>query len=29
VQLAVDEGWLLIEDGHSICLTEEGRRMAR
>lgn len=28
VQLAVDRGWLLIERGHSICLTDEGRRIA-
>ena len=27
VQLAVDRGWLLIQGGHSICLTDEGRRM--
>ncbi|TBR29401.1 MAG: hypothetical protein EPO10_08120 [Reyranella sp.] len=27
VQLAVDHGWLLIEGGHSICLTESGRQM--
>ena len=26
VQLAVDRGWLLIEGGHSICLTDAGRR---
>ena len=26
VQLAVDHGWLLIEGGHSVCLTDEGRR---
>lgn len=28
VQLAVDRGWLLIEGGHSVCLTDEGRRIA-
>ena len=28
VQLAIDKGWLLLEDGHSICLTDEGRRKA-
>lgn len=28
VQMAVDRGWLLIERGHSICLTDEGRRIA-
>lgn len=28
VQLAVDRGWMLIVDGHSICLTDEGRRLA-
>ena len=27
VQLAVDRGWLLVEGGHSICLTDEGRRV--
>lgn len=27
VQLAVDRGWLLIEGGHSICLTDAGRRL--
>ncbi len=26
VQHAVDHGWLLIEGGHSVCLTDEGRR---
>lgn len=26
VQLAVDHGWLLIEGGHSICLTDAGRQ---
>ena len=26
VQLAVDRGWLLVEGGHSVCLTDEGRR---
>lgn len=29
VQLAVDHGWLLIEGGHSVCLTDEGRRLAQ
>jgi hypothetical protein len=29
VQLAVDHGWLLIEDGHSICLTDAGRQVLR
>lgn len=28
VQLAVDRGWLLVEGGHSVCLTDEGRRLA-
>lgn len=28
VRLAVDRGWLLVERGHSICLTDEGRRIA-
>ena len=27
VQLAVDRGWLLIEGGHSVCLTDAGRRL--
>jgi len=27
VQLAVDRGWLLVEGGHSICLTDSGRRL--
>lgn len=27
VQLAVDHGWLLIEGGHSICLTDAGRQV--
>lgn len=27
VQLAVDRGWMLIEGGHSVCLTEAGRRL--
>ncbi|WP_289294539.1 hypothetical protein [uncultured Reyranella sp.] len=27
VQLAVDRGWLLVEGGHSICLTDTGRRL--
>lgn len=26
VQMAVDRGWLLVEGGHSVCLTDEGRR---
>lgn len=26
VQLAVDRGWLLVEGGHSVALTDEGRR---
>ena len=26
VQHAVDHGWLLIEGGHSVCLSDEGRR---
>jgi len=28
VKLAVDRGWLLVERGHSVCLTDEGRRIA-
>jgi len=27
VQLAVDRGWLLVEGGHSVCLTDEGRQL--
>jgi len=27
VQLAVDRGWLLIEGGHSVCLTDAGRQV--
>jgi hypothetical protein len=29
IQLARRKGWLDFAGGHSICLTEEGRRMAR
>jgi predicted sugar kinase len=29
VQYAVDRGWLLIEGGHSVCLTDAGRRRAQ
>lgn len=29
VQLAVDRGWLLVEGGHSVCLTDEGRRACK
>lgn len=29
VQLAVDRGWLLVEGGHSFCLTDEGRRLVQ
>ena len=28
VQLAVDRGWLLLEGGHSVALTDAGRRQA-
>lgn len=28
VQLAVDRGWLLIEGGHSVCLTDAGRKLS-
>jgi hypothetical protein len=28
LQIAVDQGWLLMEGGHSVCLTDEGRRLA-
>ncbi|KAF0104292.1 MAG: hypothetical protein FD144_1717 [Rhodospirillaceae bacterium] len=27
VQWAVDRGWLLVEGGHSVALTDEGRRL--
>lgn len=29
VQLAVDRGWLLLEGGHSVCLTDAGRRLVK
>lgn len=29
VQLTVDRGWLLVEGGHSVCLTDEGRQVLR
>jgi len=29
IELARRKGWLNFAGGHSICLTEEGRRMAR
>lgn len=29
VQLAVDRGWLLVEGGHSVCLTDQGRQVLR
>jgi len=29
IELARRKGWLDYAGGHSICLTEEGRRMAR
>ena len=28
VQHAVDQGWMLVEGGHSVCLTDAGRRVA-
>lgn len=28
VQHAVDQGWMLVEGGHSVCLTDAGRREA-
>jgi hypothetical protein len=24
---AVERGWILVRDGHSVCLTEAGRRL--
>jgi len=29
VQFAAGKGWLEIEGGHSICLTDEGRQVAK
>jgi hypothetical protein len=29
LQLAVDQGWLLVEGGHSFCLTDAGRLTAK
>jgi hypothetical protein len=31
VELAVEKGWLMVDDQHSriCCLTDEGRRLAR
>ena len=29
VQLAVSRGWLLLEGGHTICVTDEGRGIIR
>jgi hypothetical protein len=29
VDYAVEEGWLLVEGGHSVCLTEKGTPMVR
>ena len=28
IEFAVARGWLLIERGHSVCLTDAGRRLA-
>ncbi len=28
VQHAVDQGWVIVEGGHSVCLTDEGRQRA-
>lgn len=27
MQVGIDQGWLLVEGGHSICLTDAGRRL--
>lgn len=29
VSLAVERGWLLLEGGHSVCLTDAGRELAK
>ena len=29
VELAVDRGWLLVDGGEGVCLTEEGRALVR
>jgi Mn-dependent DtxR family transcriptional regulator len=29
VQYAIDQGWVMVEGGHSICLTDEGRKLAQ
>lgn len=29
VQLAAEKGWVLIEGGHSVALTDEGRKLAK
>lgn len=27
LQVGIDQGWLIVEGGHSVCLTDEGRRL--
>jgi len=29
VQLVAEKGWGLIEGGHSVCLTDEGRKLIK
>jgi hypothetical protein len=29
IELAVDRGWLLVEGGNIVCLTDEGRNMVK
>ena len=29
VQHAVDQGWVIVEGGHSVCLTDHGRARAK
>jgi hypothetical protein len=29
VRYAVTRGWMMVEGGHSVCLTDDGRRLTR
>ena len=29
VQYAAARGWIIVEGGHSVCLTDEGRKLAK
>lgn len=29
VQYAVDQGWIIVEGGHSVCLTDHGRERVK